>query len=124
VRIERVVLVLGSLEQMKLDETGALVNWESRLSHTCSKSSSEPFFTRNRFIAMNIILLPARVWFRSRLCGPVTVTIDFRCACVADAESVTDEAGTPAEQTYLDKPSRDVSVVWSASNERAKPSAM
>src|SRR5204863_4745677 len=27
-------------------------------------------------------------------------------------------------QTYLDKPSRDLSVVWSASNERAEPSAM
>src|ERR1700730_8094841 len=27
-------------------------------------------------------------------------------------------------QTYLDKPSRDLSVVWNASNERAEPSAM
>src|SRR5258708_34480016 len=36
---------------------GTLVSWVSRLSHTCSKASSEPFFTRNRFMAMNIILL-------------------------------------------------------------------
>src|SRR3954467_822611 len=27
-------------------------------------------------------------------------------------------------ETYLDQPSRDLAVVWSASNERAKPSAM
>src|SRR4051794_6113862 len=39
---------------------GTLVSCESRLSHTCSKASSDPFFTRKRFMAMNIIASPGR----------------------------------------------------------------
>jgi hypothetical protein len=35
-----------------------LVSYESRLSHTSSKASSDPFFTRKRFMAMNIIASP------------------------------------------------------------------
>src|SRR5262249_8039957 len=37
-RVEREVLVLGSLEQVELDEPGTLFNCESRLSHTFSNA--------------------------------------------------------------------------------------
>ena len=56
--IEREVVVLGSSEQVELDEAGTLVSCESRLSQTSSKASSDPFFTRKRFMAMYIIASP------------------------------------------------------------------
>src|SRR3954452_23412362 len=41
----------------------------------------------------------------------------------SDGECLVGEVPKEPE-TYLDQPSRDLAVVWSASNERAKPSAM
>src|SRR3954447_26979581 len=40
-----------------------------------------------------------------------------------DGECLVGEVPKEPE-TYLDQPSRDLAVVWSASNERTKPSAM
>jgi hypothetical protein len=45
-------VLLGTFEQMKLDEARDL--FEMRLSQTCSKSRSDPFLTLNRFMAMNM----------------------------------------------------------------------
>src|SRR3954470_7356870 len=41
----------------------------------------------------------------------------------SDGECLVGEVPKEPE-TYLDQPTRDLAVVWSASNERAKPSAM
>ena len=53
--IERMVFCLRPLKQMKFQETRNTIEIVSRPSHTFSNLSSEPFFTRNRFMAMNML---------------------------------------------------------------------
>ena len=55
------ILGLRSLEQMKLDKAGYAFEIVSRVSQTFSNASSEPFLTRKRFMAMNMICLPTTV---------------------------------------------------------------
>ena len=50
--VEHVVLALGPLEQVELDEARHPSRWLSRPSQTASKSASLPLRTEKRFIAM------------------------------------------------------------------------
>jgi hypothetical protein len=51
------VFRLRPLEQMKLYETRNTIEIRIASRHTFSNAPSEPFFTRNRFMAMNICLV-------------------------------------------------------------------
>ena len=77
--IERMVFRLWAPKQMKLQETRNTI--EIRIApQPYSKASSEPFFTRNRFMAMNICLvscacvLVCRPGYLSRPDGIVTAS--------------------------------------------------
>ena len=48
----------GPFSRWNSTKPGTLFSCESRLSHTFSNACSDPFFTRKRFMAMNIFASP------------------------------------------------------------------